>query len=267
MERDFQDSICHAVVGTPASQKGREAVKKTRKTQASTSVPVSTGEEQIETLQCTGAFGASLIDCSCSGCMVVKLLLARTNPQIRSVMPRRGTRNIAWYEAQWKQIRELVEEETLRRNASTQEEEEEESSSSESDEDVQPEPAPVPVTIEEMTPCPAQGVRLTNLYYSLRGITGERSRDGRSSFDDKYKKSNPTDIIEDITSVAIDPNKILEGMITSAFDCHLPSHGGTDDEHTRREGEWLETFSGTHRGTGTQGKTFIRTSHQPRTES
>jgi hypothetical protein len=210
--------------------------RRQEKAKASTSAPVSTGEEQIQTLQCTGAFGAALIHCSCSGCMVVKLLLARTNPQIRSVMPRRGTRNIAWDEEQWKQIRELVEEEILRRNASTQEEEEE-SSSSESDEDAQPEPAPVLVTIEEMTPCPAQAVRLTNVFYSVRGITGERSRDGRSSFDDKYKKSNPTDIIEDITSVAIDPNKILEEMMTSAFDCHLPSHGGVDEEYARREGE------------------------------
>ena len=167
--------------------------------------------------------------------MVVKLLLARTNPQIRSVMPRRGTRKIAWDEEQWKQIREIVEEETLRRNASTQEEEEE-SSSPESDEDVQPEPAPVPVTVEEMTPVPAKGVRLTNVFYSVRGITGERSRDGRSSFDDKYRKSNPADIIEDITAVPIDPNKILEEMMTSSFDCHLPSHGGMDDEYAKREG-------------------------------
>ena len=85
---------------------------------------------------------------------------------------------------------------------------------------------------------------------------------GDPSFDDKHKKNTPTDIIEDITAVAIDPNKILEEMITSAFDCHLPSHGGADDEYTRREGEWLEKFSGTYRGTGTQGRTFIRTSYQ-----
>ena len=37
LESNFQDSICRAVVGTPASQKGRKAVKKTRK---STSITI-----------------------------------------------------------------------------------------------------------------------------------------------------------------------------------------------------------------------------------
>ncbi len=45
--------------------------------------------------------------------MVVKFLLARANPQIRSVMPRRGTTTIAWGEEQWKKILEIVEEEKL----------------------------------------------------------------------------------------------------------------------------------------------------------
>ena len=51
------------------------------KARASPPVPVCTGEEQIKTLQCTGGFGASLLECTCSECMVVKLLLGRTNPR------------------------------------------------------------------------------------------------------------------------------------------------------------------------------------------
>ena len=46
-------------------------------------------------------FGASLLDCTCSECMVVKLLLGRTNPQMRLVMPRRGKNTIAWGDDQW----------------------------------------------------------------------------------------------------------------------------------------------------------------------
>ena len=93
-----------------------------------------------------------------------------------------------------------------------------------------------------MTPSPGQGVKLVNVFNAIRGINGERSRDGRSAFDDKYNKSKPSEIIEDITSVALDPNKILQDMMTSTFDCHLPRHGGTDVEYTNKEGEWLEEF-------------------------
>ena len=128
-----------------------------------------------------------------------------------------------------------MEESILRRNAAAQEEEAE-SSSSGSEDEFQPESAPAIVTIEEMTPSPGQGVKLANVFNAIRGINGERSRDGRSAFDDKYNKSKPSEIIEDITSVALDPNKILQDMMTSTFDCHLPRHGGTDVEYTNKEG-------------------------------
>ena len=58
-------------------------------------------------------------------------------------------------------------------------------------------------------------------------------------------------------------------MLTNTFDCHLPRHGGTDDLYETKEGEWLEKFSGTYRGTGTQGQNIIQTSYQgilPRVE-
>ena len=200
--------------------------------------------------------------------MVVKLLLGRTNLQMRSVMPKRGSNTIAWGDDQWIKIREGMEEAILRRNAAAQEEEDERSSS-DSEDEFQSESAPAIVTVEEMSPSPGQGVKLVNVFNAIRGINGERSRDGRSAFDDKYHRSRPSEIIEDITSIALDPNKILQDMLTSTFDCHLPRHGGTDDEYATKEGEWLEKFSGTYRGTGTQGQNIIQTSYQgilPRVE-
>ena len=75
--------------------------------------------------------------------------------------------------------------------------------------------------------------------------------------------------MEDITSIALDPNRILQEMSTNAFDCHLPRHGGADDLYDPKEGEWLEKFSGLYRGTGTQGQGIIQASYQgilPRVE-
>ena len=183
-------------------------------------------------------------------------------------MPKRGSDTIAWGGDQWIKIREGMEEAILRRNAAAQEEEDERSSSDSGDE-FQSEPAPATVTIEEMSPSPGQGVKLVNVFNAIRGINGERSRDGRSAFDDKYHRSRPSEIIEEITSITLDPNKILQDMSTSTFDCHLPRHGGLDVEYETKEGEWLGNFSGSYRGSGIQGRNIIFTSYQgilPRTD-
>ncbi len=68
----------------------------------------------------------------------------------------------------------------------------------------------------------AEGVRLSQVFSTIRGMQGERTRNGRTTFDEKYAGRTPAQVIERITAVQISPHRILETGNTTAFDPCLP---------------------------------------------
>ena len=121
-----------------------------------------------------------------------------------------------------------------------------------------------PQTVDQgvgLGPLTADGVRLQTVYSAIRGLTGERTRDGQTSFDAKYQGKPVGTVLEEITTVATDPFRILEEFNANTYDQMLPQHAGADQEYIRRDGTLLEEFASRFRDRRTNARDVIHDRH------
>jgi hypothetical protein len=68
----------------------------------------SLGLEQLDKLLCVSNHGSPFIHCNCKLCIIMRKILSRTNPEIRSVMARTNGPDVPFVEEEWSQLREQV---------------------------------------------------------------------------------------------------------------------------------------------------------------
>ena len=75
---------------------------------------------------------------------------------------------------------------------------------------------------------------------------GERTRDGKIRFVDKYDGTPSRKIIEHITSIPMSPHDLLNTSNITAYDAFLPTYGGLDRHYREREKDWKAEFARNH---------------------
>ena len=154
---------------------------------------MSLGIEPLNTLLCVASLGSSFINCTCKSCILVRRILCRANPTLRSVMARTGEEQVEFTEEHYDNLRHLVEQ---------------------SYHPAAPEHAPQadapgpeasgsggvghgphhqqPGSPRELQrPKLACGVTLQTFISNLRGVFGERTRDTTTKYEARYVGMGP----------------------------------------------------------------------------
>ena len=139
-------------------------------------------------------------------------------------MPRQGDPPTLLSDEQWKEVRSIVEEvQTAGAPPTQQKQRPDESQKRESPSSASgPARSSTDSSVEGPGHQLAEGVRLSQVFSTIRGIHGERTRSGKTSFEEKYAGCSAAKVVEKITAVPTNPHRILETGNTTAFDPFLP---------------------------------------------
>ena len=154
--------------------------------------PRGEAESDYDNLLCVAGHGVQLWRCRCQPCLVVRRLIAQSNPQLRSVMCRREEPEVVFSAEQQADFLCLVETAMQRNDAPDQDEQAPQAASSSMDTtgptSVDPGSRSLDPEIRDDFECKeVEGVSLREMFYVLRGPQGERLRDSTNLFSTMYK--------------------------------------------------------------------------------
>ena len=198
---------------------------------------MSLGIEPLNTLLCVASLGSCFINCTWKSCILVRRILCRANPTLRSVMARTGEEQVEFTEEHYDNLRHLVEQ---------------------SYHPAAPEHAPQaeapgpevsgsggvghgphhqqPRSPRELQrPKLACGVTLQTFISNLRGVFGERTRDTTTKYEVRYAGMGPERALEQLLSIPTNPQMLIQGDSSNFFDCHQPSNAGVDLQYMEEE--------------------------------
>jgi len=179
--------------------------------------------------------------------MIIRRLVAMSNPHARSVMCRREEQRAALTAEQHADFMYLVDQAMQRVDAPDTAEQSPQASSSSKD-------IPVPENVDPRSRSPdsgngedirhqeVDGVSLRELFFSLRGQQGERQRDTTTPYDAMYIGLDHAQALERMVALPVDPKELLRIGQNKSFDMHLPRSLAEEGEYDAKETTCTDEF-------------------------
>ena len=198
---------------------------------------MSLGIEPLNTLLCVASLGSCFINCTCKSCILVRRILCRANPTLRSVMARTGEEQVEFTEEHYDNLRHLVEQSyhpaALEHAPQADAPGPEASGSGGVGHGPRHQQPGSPRELQR--PKLACGVTLQTFISNLRGVFGERTRDTTTKYEARYVGMGPERALEQLLSIPTNPQMLIQGDSSNFFDCHQPSNAGVDLKYMEEE--------------------------------